>query len=114
MESPAKAKTIAKYLNSDSDGRHFEVEASMGHIRDLPQKAKHSNLLPERYRASKWASLGVDLDSPSFDPMYIVLPDKIQTVKRLKEISSMADEVVLATDEDREGEVRDCIIIYYP
>lgn len=105
VESPAKAKTIAKYLNSGDDGILYEVEASMGHVRDLPQKAKHTNLLPEKYQTSKWSSLGIDLDSPAFDPMYIVLPDKIQTVKRLQEISSKADEVVLATDEDREGEV---------
>ena len=105
VESPAKAGTIAKYLNANSEHRYV-VHASMGHVRDLPQSARQTNLLPAKFRDSKWATLGIDLDSSTFDPMYITLPDKIKHVRELQDLSKSAEEVILATDEDREGEVR--------
>lgn len=109
VESPAKAKTIAKYLNSGSksggENKRYVVEASMGHVRDLPQNAKQTNLLPPHYRDHKWSTLGIDIDH-GFDPMYVIVPDRTSVVNNLKEMSAGASEVVLATDEDREGEVR--------
>ena len=80
------------------------VEASMGHVRDLPQNAKQTNLLPPHLRDHKWSTLGIDIDN-EFDPMYVVVPDRISVVNNLKKMSAGASEVVLATDEDREGEV---------
>ncbi|MBV2365779.1 type I DNA topoisomerase [Streptomonospora nanhaiensis] len=95
VESPAKAKTIAGYL-----GRGYVVESSIGHIRDLPTKAAE---IPARYKGEPWARLGVDVDH-DFEPLYVVNTDKKSQVKRLKELLSEADELFLATDEDREGE----------
>jgi DNA topoisomerase-1 len=95
VESPAKARTIAGYL-----GDEFVVESSVGHIRDLPTKAAE---IPERYRKEPWARLGVDVDH-DFEPIYIVDPDKKKKVSELKQRLKNADELLLATDEDREGE----------
>jgi len=81
VESPAKAKTIQKYLGSG-----FEVEASLGHIKDLPKK-----------------SLGVDLDN-NFETEYVVIPGKEKVVARLKKLAKTADTIYLAPDPDREGE----------
>ncbi len=81
VESPAKARTIKKYL-----GRNFAVEASMGHVRDLPK-----------------STLGVDVEH-SFNPQYVVPRDKSKTVKELKQRVQSAKAVYLATDPDREGE----------
>jgi len=81
VESPAKAKTIEKFL-----GKDFKVESSFGHIADLPSK-----------------ELGVDVDG-DFDPKYIVSSDKSAVVKKLKTLAKKAEMVWLASDEDREGE----------
>ncbi|MHC4177619.1 MAG: type I DNA topoisomerase, partial [Planctomycetota bacterium] len=95
VESPAKARTIGKYL-----GRGYTIEASIGHIRDLPQGAKE---IPERYKGEDWAYLGVNVNQ-DFDPVYVIPRDKTQQVRRLKELLKKAKDLYLATDEDREGE----------
>src|SRR3954447_5926317 len=95
VESPAKAKTISGYL-----GPGYVVEASLGHIRDLPASTKQ---LPEKYKKEPWAYLGVDVDH-GFAPVYIVNPDRAKHVTKLKALLKDADELYLATDEDREGE----------
>src|SRR4051795_7299880 len=95
VESPAKAKTIAGYL-----GDGFIVESSVGHIRDLPERAAD---IPAEYKKEKWARLGVDVDH-DFEPLYIIDPDKKKKVSELKKLLKESDELLLATDEDREGE----------
>ncbi|MBM4283538.1 MAG: type I DNA topoisomerase, partial [Deltaproteobacteria bacterium] len=95
VESPAKAKTIAKYL-----GKDFVVESSIGHIRDLPSSADE---IPEAYRKKPWARTGVDVDN-DFQPLYVVPPEKKAQVSKLKTLLADADALFLATDEDREGE----------
>src|SRR5690349_2392074 len=95
VESPAKARTIAGYLGPD-----FVVESSVGHIRDLPDSAAE---IPEKFKGESWARLGVDVDH-GFEPLYVVNPDKKQQVAKLRAALKEADELLLATDEDREGE----------
>ncbi|MBD1838109.1 type I DNA topoisomerase [Coleofasciculus sp. FACHB-64] len=95
VESPTKARTISKFLPSS-----YRVEASMGHVRDLPQSSKE---IPEAYKGEKWAQLGVNVDA-DFEPLYVVPNDKKKIVTALKNALKDADELVLATDEDREGE----------
>ena len=95
VESPAKARTIAGYLGPD-----FIVESSVGHIRDLPDSAA---AIPEEYKGESWARLGVDVEH-DFEPLYVVDPDKKKTVAQLRKQLAGADELLLATDEDREGE----------
>jgi DNA topoisomerase-1 len=95
VESPAKAKTIAKYL-----GKDFIVESSIGHIRDLPSSADQ---IPEAYKKKPWARTGVDVEN-DFTPLYIVPPEKKAQVTKLKNLLADADALYLATDEDREGE----------
>ncbi|MBB3676787.1 type I DNA topoisomerase [Modestobacter versicolor] len=95
VESPAKAKTIAGYLGSD-----YVVEASIGHIRDLPRNAAD---VPAAHKGESWARLGVNVDN-GFEPLYVVSPDRRQQVSRLKQLVKEASEIYLATDEDREGE----------
>ena len=95
VESPAKAKTIGGYL-----GNGYTVEASIGHIRDLPRNAAD---VPAKYKGEPWARLGVDTDH-DFEPLYVVSPDRKQQVSKLKALVKNADELYLATDEDREGE----------
>ena len=95
VESPAKARTIAGYL-----GPGYVVESSIGHIRDLPS---NSAQIPEDKKKEPWARLGVDVDH-GFEPLYVVNPDKKQQVAKLKAALKNADELLLATDEDREGE----------
>ncbi|MHB8642150.1 MAG: type I DNA topoisomerase [Gaiellaceae bacterium] len=95
VESPAKAKTIANYL-----GPEYDVESSVGHIRDLPERAAD---IPAAYKKEKWARLGVDVEH-DFAPLYVVDPDKKGRVADLKKSLKNADELLLATDEDREGE----------
>jgi DNA topoisomerase I len=95
VESPAKARTIGKFL-----GRDFTVEASIGHIRDLPQGAKE---IPDEYRDQPWSRLGVNVDH-DFDPLYVIPPGKTAQVKKLRSLVKDAKELYLATDEDREGE----------
>ncbi len=95
VESPAKARTIAGYL-----GKGYVVESSIGHIRDMPDKAAE---IPAKYRSEPWARLGVNVDA-GFEPLYVVHSDKKQQVAKLKQLLKGADELLLATDEDREGE----------
>ncbi len=95
VESPHKARTIAGYL-----GKGYVVESSVGHIRDLPRGAAD---VPAKYKGEPWARLGVNVDS-GFEPLYVIPPDKKQQVGKLKELLKGADELYLATDEDREGE----------
>jgi DNA topoisomerase I len=95
VESPAKARTIAAYL-----GPGFVVESSIGHVRDLPERAAD---IPSKYRKEPWARLGVDTEH-DFQPLYVVDPDKKHVVAELKKRLAEADELLLATDEDREGE----------
>lgn len=95
VESPAKAKTIERFLGSD-----YRVVASYGHIRDLPGSAKE---IPPKYRKKSWARLGVDTDA-AFEPVYVIPPESKKHVQALKKELASADEVLLATDEDREGE----------
>jgi DNA topoisomerase-1 len=95
VESPAKARTISGYLGDD-----FVVESSIGHIRDLPAGAAQ---VPAAYKSEKWASMGIDVDN-DFKPLYVVSPDKKSHVNMLKKLVQEADELYLATDEDREGE----------
>ncbi len=95
VESPAKAKTISRFL-----GKDYRVEASYGHVRDLPQNAKE---IPAAVRDQEWARLGVNVEE-GFEPLYVVPADKKKHVKRLKEALVGANRLLLATDEDREGE----------
>ena len=95
VESPTKAGKIAGYL-----GNGYVVEASVGHIRDLPRNAAD---VPAEHKGASWARLGVDVDN-AFEPLYVVSPDRKQQVSRLKQLVKDASEVYLATDEDREGE----------
>jgi DNA topoisomerase-1 len=95
VESPAKARTIAGMLGPD-----FVVESSVGHIRDLPRGADE---VPAAYRGEGWSRLGVDVDN-GFKPLYVVSPEKKSVVANLKRLLKDADELYLATDEDREGE----------
>jgi DNA topoisomerase-1 len=95
VESPAKARTIEGYL-----GRDYVVESSIGHIRDLPQTAAD---IPARIKGEPWARLGVDVEH-GFKPVYVVSRDKKAHISKLKGLLKDADELYLATDEDREGE----------
>jgi DNA topoisomerase-1 len=95
VESPAKARTIAGYLGPD-----FVVESSVGHIRDLPDSAAE---IPEQLKGEPWARLGVNIEH-DFEPLYVVDPDKKKKVAELRKELANADELLLATDEDREGE----------
>src|SRR5277367_3359798 len=95
VESPAKARTIGKFL-----GSNFTVEASIGHVRDLPQGAKE---IPAEFKGEDWAYLGVNV-SQDFNPVYVVPPGKTAQVRKLKGLLKDAKDLYLATDEDREGE----------
>ena len=95
VESPSKARTIAGYLGSG-----YVVESSVGHIRDMPDSAAE---IPAKYRGEPWARLGVNVDD-NFEALYVVQSGKRQQVSKLKSLLKDADELLLATDEDREGE----------
>lgn len=95
VESPTKARTIEKFL-----GKDFEVLASYGHVRDLPNNAAE---IPAEVKKQKWSRLGINVDS-DFTPLYIIPGDKEKRVNELKKAVKNASEVYLATDEDREGE----------
>ena len=94
VESPAKARTIGRYL-----GDEYDVKASVGHIRDIPVPRD----LPAEMKKGPYGKFGVDIEN-GFDPFYIVSPDKKKTVAELKKALKDADTLYLATDEDREGE----------
>ena len=95
VESPAKAKTIERFLGSD-----YRVVASYGHIRDLPSSASE---IPTNLRSKSWARLAVDTEK-DFAPVYVVPKESAKRVKELRDMVRDAEELILATDEDREGE----------
>ena len=95
VESPTKARTIKDFLP-----KGYEVVASMGHVRDLPQSADE---VPEKIKKESWAQLGVN-PGKDFEPLYVIPKEKRKVVKELKQSIKNADELILATDEDREGE----------
>jgi DNA topoisomerase-1 len=95
VESPTKAVSLAKFLGSG-----YMVESSRGHVRDLPTGAAE---VPAKYKGEKWARTGVNIDN-DFEPLYVVAADKKGTIRDLKAKLKDADELYLATDEDREGE----------
>jgi DNA topoisomerase-1 len=95
VESPAKARKIGGYLGDD-----YVVEASIGHIRDLPQRAAD---IPKEYKKFAWSREGVDIEN-DFAPLYVINRDKKDKVQELKDLLKDSDELILATDEDREGE----------
>jgi len=95
VESPAKARTISRFLGSG-----YTIEASIGHVRDLPQGAKE---VPEKYKGEDWAYLGVNVHE-EFRPVYVIPKGKTKQVRKLKSLLKGAKELYLATDEDREGE----------
>ena len=95
VESPTKAKTIRQFLPSG-----YRVEASMGHVRDLPSSAGE---IPPKFKGEPWARLGVNVEE-DFDPLYVIPGSKKKVVKQLRDLLKNADELILATDEDREGE----------
>ncbi len=95
VESPTKAKTIRKFLPSN-----YEVLASMGHVRDLPKGAGE---IPASLKKEKWSRIGVNT-TEDFEPLYVVPKDKKKVVKDLKNALKGATKLLLATDEDREGE----------
>ncbi|MEW6578222.1 MAG: DNA topoisomerase, partial [Chloroflexota bacterium] len=95
VESPTKARTIRGFLPAE-----YRVEASMGHIRDLPASAAE---IPAKVKNEDWARLGVNV-AANFEPLYVIPRSKKKVVKALSEALAKADELILATDEDREGE----------
>jgi DNA topoisomerase I len=95
VESPAKARTLTRFL-----GSRYRVEASYGHVRDLPESAAE---VPKDIKGKPWGRLGVDTDG-EFTPYYVVPADKKKYVQQLKTALKDASEVILATDPDREGE----------
>src|SRR4029453_6872719 len=95
VESPPKARTLARFL-----GKDYQVEASYGHVRDLPESAAE---VPKEIKGKSWGRLGVDTDG-DFTPYYVVPADKKRHIQQLKTALKDASEVILATDPDREGE----------
>lgn len=95
VESPAKARTIGGYL-----GKDYVVESSIGHIRDLPTNAADT---PAKIKDKPWGRLAIDVDN-GFQPYYVVPREKKSHISKLKQLLKEADELYLATDEDREGE----------
>lgn len=95
VESPTKAKTINRFLP-----KNYKVASCNGHVRDLPASAKE---VPAKYKKEKWANLGINVEN-DYAPLYVVPSSKKKTVKQLKEELKDTDELLLATDEDREGE----------
>ncbi len=95
VESPAKARTLARFL-----GNQYRVEASVGHVRDLPENASE---VPKEIKDKPWGRMGVDVEN-GFRPYYVVSSDRTQRIRELRSAVKEADEVLLATDPDREGE----------
>lgn len=96
VESPAKAATIQKILPADK----YNVQSCVGHVRELPSSAKR---IPAKYKAESWSRLGVDVEN-GFRPLYVLIEGKLKVINGLKAALRDADELILATDEDREGE----------
>jgi len=95
VESPAKARTLARLLGDD-----YRVEASVGHVRDLPENASE---VPAAIKDKPWGNMGVDVDN-GFRPYYVITRDKASRIRDLRAALRDATEVLLATDPDREGE----------
>lgn len=95
VESPAKAKKIGQFL-----GKDYVVRASVGHVRDLPAKAAQ---IPAAVKKESWATLGVNVEN-NFEPLYVIPPEKKKLIKELKDFLKDSEELIIATDEDREGE----------
>ncbi|TXJ03959.1 MAG: type I DNA topoisomerase [Aeromicrobium sp.] len=95
VESPNKVRSIQAYL-----GDGYVVDSSVGHVRDLPTRADQ---VPAKYKGESWSRLGVNIDK-DFEPIYVVSDDKKSQITKLKKLLRDADELILATDEDREGE----------
>jgi DNA topoisomerase-1 len=95
VESPTKARTIGSYLPKE-----YSVKASMGHVRDLPASAAE---IPAKAKGEPWSRLGVNVEA-DFEPLYVIPDKKKKVVSELREAIKRAEEVILATDEDREGE----------
>ncbi len=95
VESPTKAATISRFLDDS-----YVVESSYGHVRDLPSS---SSEIPATYKSEPWARLGIDVNN-DFKPLYVVPQSDKKRVRELKKLAAAADELYLATDEDREGE----------
>ncbi len=95
VESPTKARTIQRFLPSG-----YTVLDSRGHIRGMPRSASE---IPAKYKQEPWSNLGINVDR-DFEPIYIVFPESRETVRELKQALRSADELLIATDEDREGE----------
>ena len=95
VESPTKARTMRRFLGSG-----YTIESCMGHVRDLPQSAKD---IPEKFKKKPWARLGVNVEK-NFEPLYCVPKNKSKVISQLKTKLKAADVLILATDEDREGE----------
>jgi len=95
VESPAKARTLGKFL-----GKDYEIEASVGHVRDLPASAAE---IPAKHKKDAWARLGIDVEN-DFRPLYVVPKTKREHMRKLKQLVKSAPILYLATDEDREGE----------
>ena len=95
VESPTKAKTIRKFLP-----KNYIVEASMGHVRDLPQSASD---IPAKLKKEAWAKIGVNVDK-KFEPLYVIPKGKSKIVTALRKHLKTCSMIYLATDEDREGE----------
>lgn len=96
VESPAKASTIQKILPNDT----YEVRSCVGHIRELPSSAKR---IPAKYKDRPWSRLGVDIEN-GFQPLYVLIAGKQKIITELKSAMQNSNELILATDEDREGE----------
>ncbi len=95
VESPTKAKTIRKFLP-----KNYIVEASMGHVRDLPQSATQ---IPAKLKDQEWTKLGVDVEN-DFEPLYVIPKGKSKIITDLRSKLKGCSILYLATDEDREGE----------
>ncbi len=95
VESPTKAKTISKFLSKE-----YEIIASIGHIRDLPKSASD---IPEKYKKEGWARLGINIKE-GFSPLYVTVKGKGKIINKIKHTLKEASSIILATDEDREGE----------
>src|SRR5690606_21205320 len=93
VESPTKARTIKRFLPPG-----YVVQSCMGHVRDLPQSAKD---MPAKYKNEPWSKLGVNVDD-NVEPIYCIPKNKTKVIKTLKDLLEDADELILATDEDRE------------